>query len=246
MKTDIDFYPSPEENFQTEGIQMKKTCFCGILDEVGAKWIHVPIAVQKKSDDTGQCAGVRPSCKSYWSRRKMSFLVVLPTERHGLDKLIQDMTPECLIKSFSFSPKDDRKNLELTLPAFHINTCTDFKPALRKLGLQSAFGKGSGLFDTSIKQRLFLSNIKQKGQIVVDQFGARTSQKTETNFPCQFCEPWEDTDPCTVDEPFLFFVVDNETSLPLIAGKVSKPEPPPWQPLDDENEEDDFSQCQQY
>ena len=52
----------------------------------------------------------------------MSLMIMLPTQRHGLDKLLQDLTSEYLMKSFDYSPKDDRKNLELTLPAFHINS----------------------------------------------------------------------------------------------------------------------------
>ena len=63
----------------------------------------------------------------------MSLMIMLPTERHGLNKLIEDLTPEVFIKSFDYSPKEDRKNLELILPAFYVNSCTDFKPVLRKV-----------------------------------------------------------------------------------------------------------------
>ena len=62
-----------------------------------------------------------------------------------------------------------------------------------------------------------------------------------------FCEPWEEIEPCVVDEPFLFFIVDKETLLPLVAGKVSKPEPVPWKPLNEGDEfDDDFAQCQEF
>ncbi|KAJ9585043.1 hypothetical protein L9F63_020617, partial [Diploptera punctata] len=216
------FRPRPSEEYKAESIHMKKTCFIGAASEVGAKWIHMPLAV--RSNKQGKAVGVKPRASYYWSKRSISFMIMLPTEKHKLDKMLQKLTPEILVKSFNYSSVTDSKGLELTIPSFHVNSSVNFKPVLKKLGLRSVFGNGTGLSDVSTEQQLFLSKITQKGQLFVDTYGIRTSQNNEINFPYRFSEPLEESQQFTVDEPFLFFIVDRQNSLPLVAGRVTRPQ----------------------
>lgn len=223
------FRPASGEEFKTDGFKMKKLCYIGASPEVGAKWIHMPVGVQ--SNKLSGPPGIKPHGGNYWSRRTVSFMIVLPIEKHGLDKMLQKLTPEILLKSFNYSVHNDSKGLELTVPNFRVNSSVNFKPVLKKLGLRSVFGNGVSLPDVSTERELFLSKVTQRGQFIVDSLGTRTWKYSQINFPVRFHEPWEESQPFTVDEPFLFFIVDRQNLLPLIAGKIGRPQSYKWDPF---------------
>ncbi|PSN45078.1 hypothetical protein C0J52_05068 [Blattella germanica] len=193
--------------------------------------------VQKKRKNTG----VMPR-GPFWSWRSITLMIVLPVEKHGLDKLVKNLTPQHLDRFMNYSAKEDKKDVELVIPTFYVNTSMSFRPLLKKMGLRSVFESGSGL-TVSTDQHLYVSKITQKGQFIVDQFGVRTEEETNINFPYHFHEPWNDADPFSIDQPFIFFVVDRTYSMPLFTGRITRPQPTSWNPF---NDDDDALQFPQY
>ncbi|XP_069685377.1 leukocyte elastase inhibitor-like [Periplaneta americana] len=215
----IKFSRAPGEEIQIDGIQLKKKCFTGESPDIGAKWIHLPLAIHCASEKKG----IKP--KTYWSKRGASLMIILPTTKHGLDNLVERLTPQHVNRFINYR-RQDKKMLDITLPEFEISNATNLIPYLRKLGLRDVFQKSANLSGISTSDQLYISKSFQTSRIILDSFGARTSELTEINSPTAFDE-WDQPEQTTVvDEPFLFFIVDGLNHLPLLVGRVERPVTP--------------------
>ncbi|PSN41674.1 hypothetical protein C0J52_07703 [Blattella germanica] len=201
------------EELLVRAVTMRKICPSGNSSELGAKWVHLPLA----------------------STRNITLMLVAPTDKHGLQKLIEKLTPEDIVSFMNYSSSpDDWEAMQVTLPPFNINASIDFIPHLRKLGLGDIFGKSSDLSGFSSHQELYVTQAIQTGQFIVDEYGTRTKLYSDFHFPTAFRDLGDDNSTLKnflLDEPFLFFVVDEINSVPLLMGRVTKPVARNWNPF---------------
>lgn len=215
----VKFSRALGEEIQTDGLRMKKKCYTGESPDIGAKWIHLPLAMHSTSDTKG----IKP--KKYWSKRPASLMIVLPSTKYGLNNLVERLTPQHIYRFINYK-RQEKKMLDISLPEFEIANATNFVPFLRKLGLREAFTKSADLSGISSADKLYISKAFQTSRIILDNFGARTSELTEINYPTAFDE-WDQPEQTTfIDEPFLFFIVDGLNHLPLMVGRVERPVTP--------------------
>ena len=116
----------------------------------------------------------------------------------------------------------------LHLPKFEVTFEKELNDSLKNMGLQKAFDPGladlSGLGSTLQGGNLYISLVKQKAVIKVDEEGteaaAVTSVEIRKECAMEYSQPVVDI---TFDQPFLYMIVDLEKEVPLFMGIMDDP-----------------------
>ncbi|KAJ9585042.1 hypothetical protein L9F63_020616 [Diploptera punctata] len=151
-----------------------------------------------------------------------SVLLVLPTERHGLNNVLERLTADNLISLLNYT---DFKRVTLSVPKFQLNSDINLITTLPKLGVNEVFhglANLTGIGDLP----LFVGKFVQKAEILVDEGGVTASAATGYTVQQRSGRRYphvEETMEFIADHPFLFFIVDRVHNLPLFAGRVSSP-----------------------
>nr|CAD7454201.1 unnamed protein product [Timema tahoe] len=107
---------------------------------------------------------------------EFSMVVVLPNERHGLNKLIGRLTATDLSNMASTRTN---KRVRLFLPRFKLNSQSQLVPVLQQLGVTDIFNASSKLAGiTTSTEPMKVSNVFQKAEIEIDEEGGTASAAT--------------------------------------------------------------------
>lgn len=151
----------------------------------------------------------------------MSMLLVVPDAVDGIAKLEASLTPEKLEAMRAAAKPSD---ILLSMPKFEVDPkeTVSLKDALKALGMADAFDPRSadfsGMSSSAKEESLHLSNVFHKAFVKVDEKGTEAAAATAavpevTSMPILM----------QVDRPFLFFIVDKESSTILFMGRVVDP-----------------------
>lgn len=143
-------------------------------------------------------------------------LCVLPDEDVTLEKYVSDLTTEKLLDlARSASPTSFAT---VSMPEFSISSATNVKKALTSMGIENLFSSNAQL-EKAFAQGVYVNDYTQNVTINVSKNGISTeladenvsknNQKTSTSI--------------TVNRPFLYAVIDNESNAPIIIGTVNNP-----------------------
>jgi serpin B len=116
-----------------------------------------------------------------------------------------------------------RHQVTLSMPRFRLETAFNLVPALRQLGVTTAFTQDADFSGITAAERLRISAVVHKAYVDVDEQGTEAAAATAITFrPTAAFRP---PPPVTVvvDRPFLFAIIDSRTGLPLFLGQVSHP-----------------------
>jgi serpin B len=111
----------------------------------------------------------------------------------------------------------------LSMPRFRLEAEFGLIPALRQLGVSAAFGGAADFSGITESEPLWIGAVAHKAYIDVDEQGTEAAAATAVvALAAAIMRP---PPPVTmvVDRPFLFAIIDTETSLPLFLGQVSHP-----------------------
>jgi serpin B len=112
--------------------------------------------------------------------------------------------------------------VNLSLPRFDIETTTDLRDVLARLGVSQIFDPAlADLSGMTAEQRLFLQAARHQANLTVDEEGAEAAAATAlvagvTSAPIDVVE-------LVVDRPFLFALRDIPTGAVLFLGRVGDP-----------------------
>ena len=128
-----------------------------------------------------------------------------------------------LLAAWQALPSIEAATLELTMPAFTIDSTTPLKKALQDLGVTALFDAETCDLDglSSEDPDLYVSGAFHKAFVAVDESGVEAAAATaivvdtETSLP-QGIE-------VLVDEPFTFVIRDRALNAPLFVGRVEQP-----------------------
>ncbi len=144
---------------------------------------------------------------------KLSMIVLLPNEKHGL-KSVQAMLSAEKLSEWQKALK--KSKVLVIMPKFELETNYDLKPILQSLGMIDAFGPAD--FSIISNSGLFISEAVHKSFVNVNEKGTEAAAATgiimDESGPQVF----------RADHPFLFIIQDDTTENILFIGRMSNPE----------------------
>lgn len=154
-----------------------------------------------------------------YGRDKVAMYVLLPDRNKNLEQVMKNLTTEELETVFE---KTQSKNPELRvkLPKFKTEYSRKLNQDLKSLGMNRAFSGKADFTGVSDKGNLYISRVRHKTFIEVDEKGTEAAAATSTGImgasattPTQFI----------ADRPFLFFIRDDRSGTNLFVGKIVNP-----------------------
>ena len=149
-----------------------------------------------------------------------SFAALLPNENITLEEYIASLDGENLLNTLK-NPQDTE--VAAVLPKFSYDYSFSLKESLQAMGMQKAFSDDmadfSGMADADAL--LYISDAIQKTHISVDEKGTKAGAATVIASDNKAAAPSEPKS-VVLDRPFVYAILDNDTSLPLFLGTVAK------------------------
>ena len=153
--------------------------------------------------------------------KKMSMVIFLPKETHGLAKLEEKMTYDKLQESLSSLMYASLDEVEVFLPKFKLTQQFDLNDVLSKMGAKEMFIPGKADLSGIASQSLFVSKVVHKAFVEVNEEGTEAAAATAVGVALM-CMPL----PAPIfkaDHPFLFLIRHNESGAILFLGRLVKP-----------------------
>ena len=149
---------------------------------------------------------------------RYAMYVVLPPKDMNMENLIPYLGEE--VYSAAMDMLADREVI-LRMPKVKLETELILNDALKDMGVKSAFTSAADFKGISAMGPLVLDQVKQKCYIEVAEKGTEAAAVTVAQIRLTAARPGAQTPAVmTVDRPFMFFIVDHDTSNILFAGKV--------------------------
>ena len=105
--------------------------------------------------------------------------------------------------------------------AWHNFTAVAIPDSVKSIGAQSAFTKAADFSNLSDAE-LYISSIVHKTHIGVSREGTKAAAATEVTLTAKgIIVPDENVKRIVLDRPYLFMIVDTQTSLPVFIGAVN-------------------------
>ncbi len=157
------------------------------------------------------------ACEKDYGNKGYSIVLVLPAEGVGLDEVIGHFAS----KELDMHENAILSDVSLKLPKFELDSEIDLIPSLKSMGVTKIFDESANLSNLSDAE-LFVSLIKQKANVKVDEDGTVASSSTyiygalgDNLGPQKKME-------LTFDRPFFFYIKEYSTNAVLFIGKVGK------------------------
>lgn len=155
----------------------------------------------------------------------LAFVGLLPQGEGGRSvRDISGITPEGL--SYLLA---DRKPMlvNVKLPKFEVSFDKILNDSLKNIGLVDAFDEEkadfSSLGTTDSGRPIYISLVRQKAVVKLDEEGTQAAAATEVAMMESCALEVEEPIEVSFDKPFLYFIMDMETELPLFVGIMDNP-----------------------
>jgi serpin B len=149
---------------------------------------------------------------------RLAMIVVLP------DGPVGSLPPELAADLGGLAQRARRRRVTLALPKFRQEAGFRLVPALRRLGIEKAFGAAADFSGITTAERLHITEVVHKAFINVAEWGTEAAAATGIAIASMAMPRPEPPVTMTVDHPFLFAIADTATGLPLFLGQVTRPE----------------------
>lgn len=150
------------------------------------------------------------------------FVVVLPKLAQGQNPVqaLADLeTSLDAAKWRELLGKLQSERLDLSMPKFRIDATAELKDLLVARGMTTAFGDKADFSAISGADDLFISDIFHKAFIEIDEKGAEAAAATAVAMMMKTALIPGQPIPVAVDHPFMFAVVERQTSTALFMGR---------------------------
>ncbi|CAH1989878.1 unnamed protein product [Acanthoscelides obtectus] len=144
-------------------------------------------------------------------------LLLLPTNERGIDKLIHDLRLGPSLKEIVRNLR--QRHVVATIPSFTLKGFVNLTPTLQRLGVRRIFEPRQADFSpmTNYREDVYITNIEQAITVNIRNYVDPGMLQEDTELrkiaPLEF----------TADHPFLYFVMDSDLHVSLMAGKIVNP-----------------------
>ena len=152
---------------------------------------------------------------------KYSFVALLPNEGVSIDSYVASLSGESFINLLKNKSRD---KVSAALPKFKSEYTIKLVEPLKKLGLEECFSDTKANFTkmaTSKEGAIFIGDVLHKTFITVDDEGTKAGAVTKVEMQVKSVQL---THMITLNRPFVYAIIDNETKLPLFMGTMMNPE----------------------
>ena len=115
-------------------------------------------------------------------------------------------------------------DVDLTMPRVEFRTAAGLRPVLQQLGLIKAFEApstdGADLTGIHPERILFVQDVVHQAFVSIDEFGTEAAAATAVVIGLESAPPPAEL---SLDRPWLFIILHNETGEPLFLGQVTDP-----------------------
>lgn len=161
----------------------------------------------------GQATGfIKPYAEGY------SFVALLPNEGVSVEEYIGSLDGNKLL---SLMKQIDDRAVSVSIPKFTAAYETELSGVLKAMGMTDAFDPQKADFSrigqTESGNNLYISAVKHKTFISVDERGTKAGAATSVELECGSAIM---VPVVYLDRPFVYMIIENETKLPLFMGTV--------------------------
>lgn len=146
-----------------------------------------------------------------------SFGALLPKDENGFEQYIQNLTAE---EFGSFIGNKKYLLVDTALPKFKNEYSFELKELLSEMGMPSAFSMEQANFSKMSEYPLYISKVLHQTAIEVDEQGTKASAVTGLGMNGGSSAPAEKKQ-VILNRPFIYFILDNNTDLPIFIGTVT-------------------------
>ncbi|XP_006099239.1 alpha-2-antiplasmin [Myotis lucifugus] len=146
-------------------------------------------------------------------KNNMSFVVIVPTSfEWNVSQVLANLSWDILHQPLLWE-----RPTKVQLPKLHLKYQLDLVATLSQLGLQELFQNPdlSGISDES----LVVSSVQHQSTLELSEAGVEAAAATSLAMSRMSLSTF------SVNRPFLFFILEDTTSLPLFVGSVRNPNP---------------------
>ena len=146
-----------------------------------------------------------------------SMYVMLPAEGKTINDLVQDMTQQMLTDHLNAGNMTAHE-IDILMPKFEIVSDIDLNEILKSMGIITAFTRNAD-FSNMSNADLYVSKIKQKAKIEVNEDGAKASAVTIAELLYTSTGPQEyQKSEFHANRPFLYFILEESTRSIFFIG----------------------------
>ena len=158
-----------------------------------------------------------------YKSHELSFFLLLPKDKNGLEKLEKSLTPEKLKQYLS---TQDSAQVELTLPKFKIESDFKLKDPLMKLGMPLAFtdkADFNNMLNKPAPDGFYIGEVIHKSFVELNEEGTEAAAATAVVMKAGSAFHRVEKKVVTADHPFLFVIQHRATESVLFMGRVANP-----------------------
>lgn len=144
---------------------------------------------------------------------QLAFGALLPTEQ-SLEEFVDSLDGETLLNILK---NKKATQVRAQLPQFSSKFDIKMNEILEAMGMPSAFRGG---FSKTSNDDLFIGQVLHKATIEVNENGTRAAAVTAISLD-KSAAPMEEPKIVNLDRPFLYFIYDCETNLPIFIGTLT-------------------------
>jgi len=160
--------------------------------------------------------------KMPYGNGQYNMIVFLPVEGNNSQDVIDELTAdkwEMWMEGFELTDR-----VEITMPRFKYAFETGLNDILKQMGMLKAFMPYEADFSGITDEDLYISRIKHKSYIDVNETGTEAAAVTAIVFTTTGIGDEPPTIPFFVNKPFVFAITENDTGAILFIGEVNHPE----------------------
>ena len=151
----------------------------------------------------------------YYQDGKYAFAAILPEEGMTTGEYLATLTPDALHTMLS---NPSRETVDISIPKFSLDYSTELGDTLQAMGMTSAFQSETADFSAMSDRDLYISAVLHKTHIDMYEGGTRAAAVTAVLVK-ETCV-MEPPKSVVLDRPFVYVIMDTQTSLPIFFGTV--------------------------
>ena len=159
----------------------------------------------------------------YYADRKYAFAALLPNEGVSVKDYVASLTGAGLLDTLRGAQDVEVKT---AIPKFESEYSVEMSDILKSMGMTDAFDEVSADFTglgRSEAGNIYISRVLHKTFIAVDERGTKAGAATVVEMTCGSAAPIEEPKIVYLDRPFVYMLIDCETSLPFFIGAMMDP-----------------------